>query len=703
MSYVASPSVSVNRQDRGDAWVFAGLTTLIVCLLWAGAYIVFSRSAAPAGLGFDGKAIVDGTINPIAQLRAYQLSVVALALLVLAAMALPVIATTVRRLTDAVGADALVAATSLAGALGLAGAIWFFSIPKMPPDTVIPPFAQWYSILALPSKAFYLASVAGSAVIVAVIAWSGIVHGRNWLWGLSLLLVLTLTLPGLFEPVTLVQIPPGTLQGVEAHFTGVIGSNQAANFDINRPVGYSLLVTLLKTAYEHLAGPMSFQAEIRSVQFGNLAFALACLAACYVWSRRGALAGIIIILLITPWVHNNHQGLFFPNQAGWRFLAFPLFALVLAASRPLPGISRPIALGIFAGLALIWNLETGIAILIATAVFIACRTELWRPAIIAGAACVVSGALAMAAALLVLFPLAGVTVFQGGAAVVRDYFGRLAVGDGYGLPQTFDVLAIVMATYAIWFIALAGFKRGAGTLSEETAFRAALAAAMLIWGAYYAARPDPWNLWSYLFFFGLLFSAGFLREASGLIGPGRAMPRIPTFAFILVVGPAIAAGQYQAAQTVWSGLRGMWDEPAGSVYVAGVRLPAADAARLASQAQEVSTAAAGTLVLTGNSHLLPKLSGRPELFLEKDAVFSHAYLNDYRHLVADIRKRKPARILLDDPELLPAGATHRRFFMQLQQDLAYQFEGAKTKSGWLDLRLVEGGSAAGQPNAPRTN
>ncbi|WP_376984611.1 hypothetical protein [Bosea sp. R86505] len=676
----------MHRTDLSDAWVFAGVVTVLVAVIWAAAYMAMGRTPVPAGLGFDGQPIRDGTINPVGQLLAYQLALASLGGVVIAAVVWPGFVKGWRRSFRPESSGLVIAVASLSGAAALAWAIGAFAVPKMPTDTVIPPFAQWYSILSLPSKTFYVGSVTASAVVLAVVVRFGAKIGQDWLWGLSLLLILALTLPGLFEPVTLVQIPSGTLQGVEAHFTGVIGSNPAGSFEIDRPVGYSLLVTLVKVAYEQSAGPMSFLQEVRSVQVGNLAFALACMFACRVWSPRQALTGFMIILLIMPWVHNNHQGLFFPNQAGWRFLTFPLLVIVIAVSRFMTSLSRSAVLGAFAGLALLWNLETGIAVTVAIVTFIGCRTMLWREAAAAALAAIASGILAMAMALLFTFPLAGLTSLSDAAWVVQGYFGRLAVGDGYGLPLAFDSLAIIMALYAIWSVALAAFRLGDGVLSEEAASYAAVAAAMLVWGAYYAARPDPWNLWSYLFFFGLLLSAGLSADARRWAGRSYGVPGLSAFAFILVVGPAIAAGQYQALRTVSSGLSGIWEEPAGSAYVDGVRLPTADAARLARQAEEVRLATEGTLVLTGNSHLLPKLSGRPELFLEKDPVFAHAYQDDYRSLLAIIMKRTPRRILIDDPASLPTGSTHQRFFMALQKDLSASFSGEVIPSGWVDLR-----------------
>src|SRR5262249_41657299 len=82
----------------------------------------------------------------------------------------------------------------------------------------------------------------------------------------------------------------------------------------------------------------------------------ACLGACYSWI-------------------NNHQKLFFPNQSGWRFIGFPLMIVVMRHFAEASARRRAIAFGAAAVFALLWNVETGIAVLLALLVYLAGRAR----------------------------------------------------------------------------------------------------------------------------------------------------------------------------------------------------------------------------------------------------------------------------------------------------------------------------------------
>lgn len=170
---------SLHRTDLGDAWVFTGVVTVLVAVIWAAAYMILGRTPVPASLGFDGQPIRDGTINPVGQLRAYQLALASLGGVVIAAVVWPGCGKGWRRAFRRERSGLVIAVASLSGAAGLAWAIWVFSVPKMPADTVIPPFAQWYAILSLPSKTFYVGSVAASALLLAVMVRFGAKAGAK--------------------------------------------------------------------------------------------------------------------------------------------------------------------------------------------------------------------------------------------------------------------------------------------------------------------------------------------------------------------------------------------------------------------------------------------------------------------------------------------------------------------------------------------
>src|SRR5262245_18684959 len=98
------------------------------------------------------------------------------------------------------------------------------------------------------------------------------------------------------------------------------------------------------------------------MQLGNVLWLALVLLACFLWRRETAVIAAVTLLLVLPWTNNMHQNIFFPNQAGLRYLMFP--CAVIACMLAGRGGARRAALpfGILAGAAILWNAETGIPV-----------------------------------------------------------------------------------------------------------------------------------------------------------------------------------------------------------------------------------------------------------------------------------------------------------------------------------------------------
>jgi hypothetical protein len=675
-------AVNANRVSQ-LLWL-AGATAL-VCAAGYLTFLVVGKGNLPRLIDVDGQP-VSGLVNPLPQRRAHQAALVMLALVSIAAVFLPKRFVLIPSRESRIGRlDWLEPAVAVLVGIFLAVAIWLWKIPSLPPATGSVLFAGYYGLWASPSPSFYASSVIAAAALLGAIAAFGIPAAR-WLWAATLGYVLLLTLPGLFEPIALEYIPPGALQNIEWHFEAVMGGKYALLSEVpTHGFGSSFLFSLLQAIVER-RGTFSFATDIRIIQAGNTAFALASLWACYVWNPKKPLVAIVTLGLLLPWVHNNHQNLFFPNQAGWRFISFPLMIIVMRHFAEPPASRRAIAFGAFAAFALLWNIETGIAVLLALLVYLAGRAErfgfdIWARMILDFAV----GA-GLAVGLVSLVYRAGLGSWPDLVNIGRYAFTlfTIVLSWDWGWPLYFDVLAFVIAVFAIWSVLVAALARRSASLDATGADRAALATLILVWGSYYIVHPHPWNLWSYLFPFGLLFGDTLF---SGLKHPIEARWRgacltVSGVVFVLVVGPACAVANWQAAESLWLGFRIPSTPPSTAAVFSGVRLPKTDVYAVAARLAYLFDAPNDARAFSGNSYLLPKLSGRIDLFPELDGAYVSGNVDQYRNIDGSVRQAAPLTLLFDDPATLQAGGPHEKYFSRLQQKLSDQYRPDLTLSGW---------------------
>jgi hypothetical protein len=236
----------------------------------------------------------------------------------------------------------------------------------------------------------------------------------------------------------------------------------------------------------------------------------------------------------------------------------------------------------------------------------------------------------------------------------------------------------------LWSLLAQALTRRSGPLDARSADRAALAALILVWSSYYFMQPHPWNLWSYLLPFGLLLGDALfcgLKSAAGLRSLG-AFPGVPAVIFGLVVGPACAVANWQAIESIWLGFQIPSTLPSGAARFSGARLPKADVDAVAARLAYLHEVPKGARAFTGNSYLLPKLSGRMDLFPEQDWAYVTGNVDQFRSIDSSVRAAAPQMLLFDDPATLPARGQHEKYFTRLQQKLSDQYRPDLTLSGW---------------------
>ena len=152
--------------------------------------------------------------------------------------------------------------------------------------------------------------------------------------------------------------------------------------------------------------------------------------------------------------------------------------------------------------------------------------------------------------------------------------------------------------------------------------------------------------------------------------------------FVLVVGPACAVANWQAAESLWLGFRIPSTPPSTAAVFSGVRLPKTDVNAVAARLAYLFDAPNDARAFSGNSYLLPKLSGRIDLFPERDEAYVSGNIDQYRNIDASVRQAAPLTLLFDDPATLQMGGPHEKYFSRLQQKLSDQYRPDVTLSGW---------------------
>lgn len=495
-----------------------------------------------------------------------------------------------------------------------------------------------------------------------------------------------LAAPGLFREVAL---PEPLLSFVEGHYSATLAQADRlaaglALFSQARPT-YGLVPALALGAFERAFGLLDLAAHVRVVQLSQLAFFCAAAAALWRWSRVPAfLAGAA--LLVGPWLSTSHLAVYFPNQSGWRALGLALGVLVLVWLGPKAGAAArrgPFLLGAVGALLVANNPETGLCVAFGFALFLATRPE-HRGARALG----IAAGQSVAGAALGLFALGLATRAATGAwptAPGASLWGFvLGFSQGFGsLEHRLQPLAALIALHCTWLVAALLMRARARPLPWRDSVRLALAGAALAWGAYYANRPHPWNLWTFQFLEAFLL-AGWLapRRLSrwrhlGLRALGD--PRLAALAFIVL--PCALLSNLSIARLTLEPPR----PPPGGELLSGAWVRQEISLGVVAQVDALSAFPADTLFFTRHAYSMSLLTGRFNPLRCQDALAETLTLQDFEALVAEVFARAPRTVLFDAaaPALgSPTARFYRPYLERLAQRLSPRYARARTAGGW---------------------
>ena len=218
---------------------------------------------------------------------------------------------------------------------------------------------------------YLLPALVLSVAVMWSAGWLRTRGARTAAWTLLLLYVSALMVPGLLRPVLIGNV--ALLKSAEAHYSVTLapGDRLAAGLMPGKDVNlyYGLGMTFFTAAFERSVRFLTFGEHIRLVQVFQVVFIVAAIAAFIIWKPHKPFWVLAATAFVGPWVSTSHLAVYYPNQAGWRSLGFPIGVLVLLLARRLPKTHQCLLLGFWSASAILLNPETGIALSVGFAVF----------------------------------------------------------------------------------------------------------------------------------------------------------------------------------------------------------------------------------------------------------------------------------------------------------------------------------------------
>ncbi len=677
----------VPEQARARRLKPSHAATAIVLLVLLGMALTFflpHRQAVPLDQNFTAEHVeMLGMSDNAAQRLAYRVGIVLLVMLTLGAM---VVVTWRTRFWAT--ATARRVGTILTGVKNHSGLLIFaayavvFLLTLQQTAFAVPNGRKWRLGAALVSLSVVLGAMRMGKRLtmrfVVVAAWLGV-----GAYGLFLIV------PGLVRPLIVLE---SRLSSVEWHYSVTLAQADrlAAGLSLGTEINlnYGLLHQVALAIFERGFGLLDFGGHIRLVQLTQVAFLLAAIFAFWLWKPRRPLFILFATALIGAWLSTSHIAIYYPNQAGWRSLAFPVGIAFLLLMKRQTTRRAALLLGGMATASMLYNPETGLCLAAGYGLFLMSRLGSLRPAnIVAHALRAALGATLMVVAVLLLYrgglgawPPLNLAAFAG-------FITRFGQGYG-GLPLYFDPLATIMFAHGAYIVVftLLRWRRG-DDLNFADSVKLALSATILVWFTYYINRPHPWNLWTFKFLYVFLiadfFEPRFLRHLWLRGARAFAGARLATVTFILL--PMIISTNHYILTTT----RHPPTLPADNQsLVSGLLMTKTSAEALRAKAEFLARQDfSDTLYITRHSYSLALMTGSFIRLPVQDVFAETISREDFERRLAEIERIAPRVILIDAPgdrDVLqdPGISYYTRFFARLHERLAARYELREVTHGW---------------------
>jgi hypothetical protein len=504
--------------------------------------------------------------------------------------------------------------------------------------------------------------------------------------------VTTILLCGLLPLPDLREFTPGLLAGVEWHYSGSVASGDRLALGERLgevPIHSGLFSSVILGYWQKSFGMLDMGSHIKFIGLLQLCFIVIIGMAYWIWYSGRWIPAILASLLTLPWVAPLHAAVLYPNQSAWRFLGFAIgmLALVCLHAKRLRSIAIPF--GFVAGIALMWNLETGIALTITYAGFLILRVSSDST----------HDSLAPILARFVFGIISAVTLF---ICLVRLAFGYwlnvIEVIQSFPLLSDFssgygglkfavvDPLAVLIFVHALYILVRGLMQWGSdAVMSARDSCQIAFAGLIVLWAAYYFKGPHFWNLWSIQCLYGFLL---------GTLIPESAWDkaRLKSLAFVrsaplmivsLIIVPSVIAANLA---TVRSAYMVVHESSCLSEHiVSGVCLSRDLSAALLKKAAALQerNAHGAVVFLSANSYLMPLMTAIKQPLKERDAFSETIRKVDFARLIGNIKAIRPQCVLFDDPESTSSGYEfHRLFYGRVRGAIMPEYEKSTTENGW---------------------
>jgi hypothetical protein len=510
-------------------------------------------------------------------------------------------------------------------------------------------------------------------------------------WPIVLGLGLCYLVPGLLTTVDLSKDPPFLLGETEFHYSMVVdpGRKLAHGFALftQTKAAYGVIMPLVVAVVERIFGPWSAGTWLHAVRWSQFVV-LGLLIAAYLRRSRGDRGRALLPTVIAVSAFNSFTpAMVEPNQSGWRFLALLGAPLAIDLAGGLAPTPRAAALGGLAGYALLHNVETGIPVTLGVIAYLYFRHG-WAGLPFGRVAADLGAFVGAAGAVVAAFLVAWRAVLGAWPDLLAPeglFSDVLGFSRGFGgLPWYVDPLAIGVLAHAAYAL-LRVAATGRAPLGHDKAFRAGISTVILVWFAYFANRPHPYNLATFVALWGFLLVdvVPILRRAAGR---RRVAP-----ALVLVYGLGIPAALHgfalstPAAAIAATRIRSGPARP-DAVTVGRIVVSPDAAAVIARRADRVRREAAHGEVwyFTADSWLIPSETGVYPPYPLTNVFSDMTTTARWDALVALVGREAPPRLLFDDGSAPASGNPMAVALMaRLRRELSGDYALVAIEDGWF--------------------
>lgn len=351
------------------------------------------------------------------------------------------------------------------------------------------------------------------------------------------------------------------LESALMHYYGLFGLAPllATGGDIlaNTRIFYGLLPQTLLAIPQRASTLLQVGDYVLLVQISQVIFASLGLVCYHLFAPGGSLRALFCLGLWLPWISTAGGSIMGPTSSGLRFMNYPVAVLVLLCTARLPRLAQALVMGLAAGYALLYNLETGICVsltFIGYSIIAERARDVW--AMVRRLSLLLLGALASVGGFALVFRM-GLGKWPVISISKLLFFANLFSAGFAGLPLHFDPLAMMLLLYPAYLVVrLTGIWLRAG-LSERMRFKFSVSFLILVWMAYYFNRVHHWNLWTHTFLFTFLIidllprPMNVWKDWKGLLALGD--KRVPAMAFFLIfiIGPAFINTGLSELKVAW--------------------------------------------------------------------------------------------------------------------------------------------------------